>query len=330
MGTTDDPLLQHGGTDSQSEPRYDFSSNANALGPCPYVLRAAKRADLTRYPDPHYRELRSELARAHGAGDEHVVVGAGASELIVRVIRSLPGPVLQLGPSFSEYARGARINGRDLRTARSPDEFLRMQRQSPCVAFLCWPNNPTGDTWDPAFIREAGAQGPLVLDLAYGALSGPAVEAVETAARDAYRLYSPNKAYGVTGIRGAYLVAPRPDRVLAAAAPSWVIGRDAVAMLQASVHSKARAWLAESLPTLHRWRASLAESLRDLQVPVRESPASFLLAEVGEGARVAHALRKRGVRVRDATSFGLERHLRLSAQPPAARRALLTGLRAVL
>jgi histidinol-phosphate aminotransferase len=143
-------------------------------------------------------------------------------------------------------------------------------------------------------------------------------------------VYSPNKSYGLTGIRGAYLVTPREEAGLAALAPSWVIGREAAALLEASVETKARAWLAQTLPQLHGWRARLAAALRELELTVRESPATFLLADVADGARVAAGLRERGVRVRNATSFGLERCIRLSAQPTGARRALIAALKTLL
>src|ERR1043166_7153644 len=74
----------HGGTDSDTEPRHDFSSNANALGPNPHVLRAIRAADLSRYCDPHYKALKEQLGAFHAVDPERVVVGAGASELILR------------------------------------------------------------------------------------------------------------------------------------------------------------------------------------------------------------------------------------------------------
>jgi len=51
---------------------------------------------------------------------------------------------------------------------------------------------------------------------------------------------------------------------------------------------------------------------------------------VGQATAVARALRLRGVRVRDGTSFGLPEWLRLSAQTPQARQALLESLQEVL
>ncbi len=63
---------------------------------------------------------------------------------------------------------------------------------------------------------------------------------------------------------------------------------------------------------------------------VRESPANFLLVRVGRATEVARALRARGIRVRDATSFGLPQWLRLSAQKEEAIEALLEALEEIL
>jgi histidinol-phosphate aminotransferase len=321
----------HGGTDSIPDPRYDFSSNANPLGPCPSVLAAVRNADVTRYPDPLYTELRATLAAHHRTVPERIVVGAGASELILRLISRIDGAVQQLVPTFSEYARGARLAGRKLISVRSPAAFLRAQAGHPGLGFVCWPNNPTGDLWSPEFVSAAAAAGPLVVDLAYAPLcdAGHAA-AIEAAAAGAYRLYSPNKAFGLTGVRGAYLVTPRIDRRLSSAAPSWVIGRDAVALLESAIEPRARTWLAQGMPQVRRWRARLAASLLQFGLPVRESPATFLLAKVGNGTRITAHLRSRDVRVRDCSSFGLRQWIRLSAQPPAAQKALLAALEGAL
>lgn len=324
-----DPV--HGGTDSMPEPCYDFSSNANPLGPCPSVLAAVRSADVTRYPDPLYAHLRATLAAHHQTTPDRIVVGAGASELILRLIRYFDGPVQQLVPTFSEYARGAQLAGRQLLSARSPHAFLQVQSAHPGIGFICWPNNPTGDLWPTDFVAAASAAGPVVIDMAYVPLcAAPQVAVIEAAAAAAYRLYSPNKAFGLTGVRGAYLITPRSDRHLGNLAPSWVIGRDAVALLESATDPQAQLWLQHGMPQWRRWRARLARSLTQLGLSVREGPATFLLAKVGDAARVTAHLRGCDVRVRDGTSFGLRKWVRLSAQPPVAQKALLTALKSTL
>jgi histidinol-phosphate aminotransferase len=74
----------------------------------------------------------------------------------------------------------------------------------------------------------------------------------------------------------------------------------------------------------------LARSLQQLGLPVRESPATFLMAKVGNAARVAAHLRNHDLRVRDGSSFGLRQWIRLSAQPVPAQKALMAVLRSAL
>lgn len=331
------PLLpQHGGTDSGPEPRWDFSTNANPLGACPAVLDAVRAADLTRYPDPHYVALRQALAAHHATDPACIVVGTGVSELILRLVRVRPGPMLVLGPTFSEYARCARIEGRTVREVASPADFLQRQRES-CstyprdpqgLGFLCWPNNPGGECWDLGFLADAASRGPLVVDLAYAPLSPlPMLNAIEAAAARAVRLYAPNKAFGLTGLRAGYAVTPYPWPELHECAASWPVGPDGVAFLQAAIDAPALAWLEVSRPVLADWRRALATGLADLGCAVRESPASFLMAKVGDAAAVAAGLRQHGLRVRDGSSFGLPNWIRLRAAPPEPRAALLAALK---
>lgn len=317
----------HGGTDSGPEPIHDFSTNANPLGPCPSVLAAMRGADLTRYPDPGYSALRARLARHHGVPPEHIVVGAGASELILRLVRGNTGSVQVLSPTFSEYGRCARVESRDFFEAESPAEFLRLQRQRPGLAFLCWPNNPTGARVPLDFVREAAHSGELVVDLAYAPLCPEMdLRSIEAAAAGAIRLYAPNKAFGLCGVRAAYLVTPRPVPQLNLLAPSWVIDRTAEAFLEASIQAESLAWLACSRPKIAMLRAELSNALTALGLEVRESPATFLMTRVENAPRIATVLRSHGIRVRDASSFGLSGWLRLTALRSENQRALLSQL----
>ncbi|WP_152560733.1 pyridoxal phosphate-dependent aminotransferase [Thermus caliditerrae] len=329
MGHVIDDVLKpiHGGPDGGPEPLYDFSTNANALGPNPVILEYLRRADPSRYPDPLYRSLHRLLAEAHGVPESHVAVGTGTSELIHRLARwsFLRGPILLLRPTFSEYARAARALDLPLWEVESPEAFLRRLPQS-ALAFLCVPNNPTGEVYP--FLEEAAqrAGGALVLDLAYQ----PLLETPLSLPPGTWLLHSPNKAHGLTGVRAGYLVAPLDLTPLRHLAPSWPVSVYGEAFLLGHLDPEAQAWLEESKRELHRLRSLLAQGLRALGLEVRESPANFLLVRVGKATEVARALRARGIRVRDATSFGLGEWLRLSAQREEAQEALLKALGEVL
>lgn len=316
----------HGGTDAGPAPRYDFSTNANSLGPDPYALAAIQAADPSQYPDPLYTQLHHALAAFHGVAPEQVAVGGGTSELIHRLTRwrYLRGPMLILPPTFSEYARAAQPAELPLLRAADAESFLSLLPKA-TLAFLCVPNNPTGEVY--SFIEEAAHIAEqyrivLVLDLAYYHLlpSPPALPP------NAWRLYSPNKAHGLTGVRAGYLVAPQSLVHFRNLAPSWVVGVHGEAFLRATLQPSSQGWLASTCEELWRLRKQLANGLRALGLEVQESPANFLLVKVGRATRVARRLRSEGIRVRDCTSFGLPEWLRLSAQPAEAQEALLEAL----
>ncbi|MDW8426214.1 MAG: histidinol-phosphate transaminase [Meiothermus sp.] len=316
----------HGGTDSGPAPRFDFSTNANGLGPDPYALAAIQRADPSRYPDPLYTEAHLALAKFYGVSPDQVAVGGGTSELIHRLtrLRHLRGPMLILPPTFSEYARAAQPAELPLLKAESGEQFLRLLPQA-SLAFLCVPNNPTGEVYD--FLHEAAEVAhrrlvTLVLDLAYHPLTKNPPPLPPTA----WRLYSPNKAHGLTGVRAGFLLAPLDLTPFRDIAPSWVLGVHGEAFLRATLEPPSQAWLAQSRARLWQLRGELAQGLRALGLEVQESPANFLLVRVGQASRVALRLREQGLRVRDCTSFGLPEWLRLSAQPPEAQQALLEAL----
>jgi histidinol-phosphate aminotransferase len=324
------PEALHGGTDAGAPPSHDFSTNANALGPDPHALSAVRAADPGPYPDPAYTALRRALGAAHGTSPEAVVVGAGASELILRAVRAHEGPVLVLEPCFGEYARAARVEGRPLVRAATPAAFLEALPGA-AVAFVASPDSPRGRPLDPGFAAALGARRPdgaaIVADLAYA----PLAQARIVVPHGAWRLHSPGKACGLTGLRAGYLLAdPAGAAALTRRAPAWVLSAGGEALLRASLGRASRAWVERSRRLLWAWRDRLARRIAAIGRGVEPGAANYLLAEVGDAAAVTRGLRARGIRVRDASSFGLPGWLRLSAQPPEAQDALLAALSALL
>ncbi len=320
----------HGGTDGGAVPRFDFSTNANALGPNPILAEALRGVDPGPYPDPAYRSLRAIIADRHAVDDSEVVVGAGASELIQRAVRATTGPILTVASSFGEYARVARMEGRTLLLASDLSEMAALAPEAGCL-FVCSPNNPDGriagrDALD-AIRTAAPRRAAAVLDLAYAPLSEEPVPVPP----GWWQLHAPNKAHGMTGVRAAHLLAdPEGAGRLRELAASWIVSAHGVTFLEGVCAPQASAWVDSTRRILWEWRDLLAGRLRGVGIDVEVGAANFLLARVGDASRIAGTLRRRhGIGVRDATSFGLADHLRLSAQPPAAIDALSSSLEAL-
>lgn len=174
-----------------------------------------------------------------------------------------------------------------------------------------------------------------VLDCAYEPLRLQGCSPWGGAARDrVFQLYSPNKALGLTGLRGAYAVAPAADTPgaaawvadLQAAEPSWPLGVHAVALLTAWTEDGTQAWLQHSLDLLRQWRAELWAGLQALGLAPQPSVTPFFCA-LRPPAATAAWLHPRGLAVRCTASFGLPGHMRVSAQGPEATAALLHALK---
>ncbi|WCM91813.1 aminotransferase class I/II-fold pyridoxal phosphate-dependent enzyme [Acidovorax sp. NCPPB 2350] len=331
----------HGGPDARGVPAHDFSTNANACGPCPEALAAVQGADAARYPDPAYTVLREALAAWHGVVPERIVPAASASEFIHRATawaarRGAAGVVVP-AHGYGDYARAAAAWGLPLARA----DGVPPPGAMPLLHWACEPSSPLG-TADAAVAawREEGegeggaagpAHGPRIIDCAYAPLRlEPAAGPGAALPAGAWQLWSPNKALGLTGVRAAYAIAPAhvPQDDLAALqalAPSWPIGAHGVAMLAAWVEPATQRWLAVTLPTLRTWKAAQQALCADMGWAVRPgSAANYFVARppVADLPRLLAALREEGVKLRDCASFGLPGWVRLGVLGPQGRAAL--------
>ncbi|MFN3956743.1 MULTISPECIES: aminotransferase class I/II-fold pyridoxal phosphate-dependent enzyme [Tepidimonas] len=332
-GTTQSPAgpppRTHGGPDADGVPPWDFSANANACGPCPQALARVQAAARRHYPDPAYAELRRRLADGHGVAPHRVLLAASGSEWILRFAawcaRRGYGPLWWPVPGYGDYAHAARVWG--LAHASGP--------ALACAGWLCDPGSPLGQPEDAAAAQALLAAGaPVTLDLAYAPLRLQGEPALTERQRArCWQLYSPNKALGLTGVRAAYVIAPEdagPGELaeLQALAPSWPIGADGVALLAAWIEPSTQRWLQATLGTLAQWKAALVQTLQARGWEVAASVTPFACARPPQPLDAA-ALRARGVKLRDAASFGLPGWWRLSAQPPQALQALAEALDAL-
>lgn len=326
----------HGGTDALGPAQFDFSSNSNACGPCPVALAAVQAADASRYPDAQYTQLRRRLADFHAVEAWRIVLAASASEFIFRItawVHRAGGRSVWLPqPAYADYAHAAQAWGllpsaaveqADLVWACEPSSPLGQVQQT-------WPQGvpaPTPDCDNPALPCR-------VLDCAYLPMRLAGSASLSATQQDQlWRLFSPNKALGLTGVRAAYAIAPRhaqqAAQQLETLTPSWPIGSHGEAMLLAWPQAAAQNWLAYSLPTLAEWKAQQVSQLQLRGWQCLTSDSHFFCTRPPAGLhlpRLLAQLRQHGIQLRDTRSMGLPGHLRLSAQPPAAQAALLLQL----
>ena len=329
----------HGGPDAAGIPVFDFSTNSNACGPCAEALRSVQAADATRYPDPSYTALREALGAFHGAAPGRIVLAVSASEFIHRItaLAAQQGAVQVAVPSHSygDYAQAAQVRGLDVVRGGG--------KAAAALQWACEPSSPLGGE-DPTL--RGWRQGDVaaawrVLDCAYvplrldaeGAWTGtPSPRLPSTC----WQLWTPNKALGLTGVRAAYAIAPSACEeqacALTALAPSWPVGAHGVALLQAWTQAPLQQWLVHSLVTLRDWKARQQALCADLGWTVLAgSLANYFCAQPATATLLGDlaALRASGIKLRDATSFGLPGTVRLGVLAPAAQDALQAAWQAL-
>lgn len=328
-------LRPHGGPNAHGAARWDFSTCANAAGPSPDTLAALCAADPTRYPDPQCTSLRQRLAALHGVAPQRIVIAASASEFIQRITavsaRLWPGAVAVPTRAYGDYAAAARAWGREVVCGGDASGI-----GSPITLRWCAdPGSPLGRSEAPPRDAESVL---TVVDRVYAPLRLQSDDPWSPSQLDAvFQLHSPNKALGMTGVRGAYAVAPDGDGLhgrplldaLRAAEPSWPLGVHGVALLMSWAEPATQAWLQDSLPLLHQWTDTLRNGLHALGLQPEPSDTPFLCARRPPLADTAW-LHARGLAVRDTASFGMPGWMRVSAQPPQATQALLQALQDAL
>jgi histidinol-phosphate aminotransferase len=327
----------------------DFSASVTPLGPSPTIVEALRTlADgaVSRYPDDGCPVLRAELASRAAVEVDQTIVTNGSIELIWLLALAYLAPgdsVLIVGPTFGEYARAARIMGATVVEWRAeashgfvPDLralAAKIGRERPRLVFLCNPNNPTGICLDrPAIagLLEITDDALLVVDEAYApfAAAAPALSDLLDDGR-LLLLRSLTKTYGLAGLRLGYaLSAPAVIEVLDRVRPPWTVNAAALACGLAALRDPAHLGLA--LAEVERSRAYLTEALAAAGLLVYPPAANFVLVEVGDGPAFRAALLRRGICVRDCTSFGLPSCVRIAVRTYQECARLMSAVREVL
>ena len=323
----------------------DFSASVSPLGPPEGVAEAIAVVELAAYPDPHSLALTEAIAQHHrgdGIGIGKVIAGNGSTEIIHLLARAYVGsPVggvnrvaMLLTPTYSEYAGAVTLSGGGVETLeanRSEAGFTwdtgvaaeRITAGRPALVFMCNPNNPTGALMDRAELQilseAAVAVGSLlVVDEAYINLSERHAEASAAAlvgsSEAVVVLRSMTKDYALTALRLGYAVAAESVIArLAALQPDWSVNGLAqaagvVALADGGYLTRARAAVQES-------RVCIEQGLGELGVKCYPTAANFVLAQVGDAAGLRNELARRGIFVRDCTSFGLPDCIRIGLRP---------------
>jgi histidinol-phosphate aminotransferase len=197
-----------------------LSLNENPFPPLPSV-RSALTASIdaaNRYPEYLPQRLRSLIAAHIGVRDEQVVIGAGATGVVMQVLHAVTDPgdaIVMSAPTFDGYpifAQMARLRSVSVPLDRHGRHDLDAMAEAAArarVVVLCRPHNPTGTVESAAdverFLRRVPADTVVLLDEAYAEFLSPEVriDAADLIGRypNVVVLRTFSKAYGLAGLR---------------------------------------------------------------------------------------------------------------------------------
>jgi histidinol-phosphate aminotransferase len=327
-----------------------LSYNENPYGPSESVVKAMTDAfkfdNRYGYPDGDIVQV---IAEHHGVKPEHVLLGAGSSEILQGAGRTfLPGgrKVIGVEPTFAdvyEYASGVHAESIILPLCGDSRQDIpaivratRANHRDAGFVYVCTPNNPTGIVVTKQEIRQlldgVPEDVPVLIDEAYHhyvehpdyATSLPYV--LEGRQVIVTRTFS--KIYGLAGMRLGYAVAPKAliDRMRphCTASINALVKWAGVAALN---DTAAAARVRESTLSL---RKKTTAQLERLGYTVLPSDANFFMVHIRRDVvPVIETFRLRGVLV--GRPFPpMTEHLRVSVGNADEMDRFLKGFRSIL
>lgn len=225
-----------------------LSSNENPHGPCSLARKAMGDAvnSSNRYPWEVTTKLREKIAAQTGHTKDHIVVGAGSSELlgVVSFWAGLQkGNAVAPDPTFRLWMPAARKMGLDIKLvtldSKKGTDLQRMKEAMNAdtkMVYICNPGNPTG-TIIPAndlerFIKDVAPKAIVLLDEAYTEFCNePSMAKLVNDYPNLVIAKTFSKIYGMAGARVGYALAhPQTVRQLNELQPWANAGVSAVSL----------------------------------------------------------------------------------------------------
>lgn len=285
--------------------------------PLPQALRdeianCVADAAINRYPDAGAQRLKEDIRSATNLpSGMDVLLGNGSDEIIQLLAMAVakPGAVLlSVEPSFVMYKMISTFVGmRYVGVPLAPDFSLDLQamleviqREQPALVFLAYPNNPTGNLFDAAAIRQViqAAPGLVVVDEAYYAFARDSF-IPHLAHYDNLLVMRTFSKLGMAGLRLGFLAGsavwlsqleklrlPYNVGVLPQLVASKLLEHHAVLLAQAESIKQERVKLLAALDAIEGVKAYPSE-------------ANFILFRVAKATQVFEGLKQRGVLIKN-------------------------------
>lgn len=183
-------------------------------------LETLSACELNRYPDPEAKELTTTIRNNNQIPEAfEILLGNGSDELIQILLMALPtnATVLSAQPSFVMYQQISQSLGLNIMNVpllpetfdlNLPVMLAAIEEHQPAIIFLAYPNNPTGNLFSAADIKQilSATSGLVVIDEAYAPFANSSFLG-ELAHYENLLVMRTVSKLGLAGLRLGYLVA---------------------------------------------------------------------------------------------------------------------------
>lgn len=298
---------------------------------------------VNRYPDPHQKALKGEIAQLKGVTPEQVFVGNGSDEAIDLCFRIFCEPgvdnVVAIAPTYGMYAVAAAINNVAVREVPLEAETYALNVPAMLTAadantrlmWVCSPNNPTGNAFSLQQLEALADNfgGVLVVDEAYIDFSSqPSMLTVLSKHPNVVVLQTLSKAWGMAGLRlGLAFASPMIADIFARVKYPYNVNAPTQAEVAKRLHAEPHDAHVAEVCSQRQWLATELAKMPCV-LKVYHSDANFLLVKVTDADAIYDHLVANGIIVRNRNRVkGCEGCLRITVGTSAENVNVIDALK---
>lgn len=302
-----------------------------------------------RYPDPFQRKLKNRVAKLFGVSTETLFLGNGSDEAIDLLYRAFAVPGVDkaviMPPTYGVYKVFADVN--DIEVIPVPltstftidlESLQNIVESEPVtrlkLLFVCSPNNPTGNSADPAILKKVLEifPGIVVVDEAYQDFSNnPSALDLLDSYENLVVLRTFSKAWGLANVRlGMAIASPEIAEVLKNIKYPYNLSGPAQEVAAEALDTEAL--VREGMRKIIASREQLTAALNEVSYVnyIYPSDANFILVKVSDADRLYQELRSLGIIIRNRNSEpGCEGCVRITIGSDAENERLVSAMKSL-
>jgi len=305
-----------------------LASNENPYGTSPKVVKKVQSLaqNMFMYPDDSMYELKEALASKYEVESANIIVGAGSDQILDFCIKSKcneDSKMLMSKTTFAMYEiYGKQTGCQIIKTAddeHNLEQFLELyKKEGADIIFLCLPNNPLGECLDKKdvyeFLKQVDENTLVIVDGAYQEYASFKDKNKEIKPEDLISKF-PNciylgtfsKAYALGGMRTGYGIAQKEiiKSMHKLRPPFNITNLSLAAAIEAL---KDETFVQDSIKKNFIEMKRYEEYANNKGFSYIESYTNFITLKFDNmfiSSEVALSLLKRGVIIRDLSSYGV-------------------------